>query len=183
MKKLFCFAVIALWVLAMAQPGVASAARSGGGGFVGVVTGIGADAKVISVRGGGKTVSFDASNPVLKGFRKLEDVKRGTTVSIAYTAQGVRIMRASLAGGGSTGPAVKEPVAKAAAKKTGLRGARVHVKGTGFRDVDENKDGKVTAVELSVIYKDLTMMQFKEYDKNGDGALSESEFRAATGER
>ena len=54
------------------------------------------------------------------------------------------------------------------------------MKGSGFRDVDENKDGKVTPVELSVVLKDLTMGQFKGYDRDSDGFLNESEFRAAT---
>ena len=48
-----------------------------------------------------------------------------------------------------------------------------------FRDVDNNKDGKVSAVELTVIFPDLTLQQFREYDRNSDGVLDEQEFRAA----
>ncbi len=50
------------------------------------------------------------------------------------------------------------------------------VKGTEFKDVDENEDGKISPVELSVIIKNLTIKQFKEYDKNNDGYLDKSEF-------
>jgi Ca2+-binding EF-hand superfamily protein len=49
---------------------------------------------------------------------------------------------------------------------------------TSFRDIDNNKDGKITPIELCVIVPDLTLQKFKEYDKNKDGCLNESEFNA-----
>ena len=207
MKKLCYLIFVSFWVLAIAAQGMgretgrasgtgekgsaiagkphkARAARSNGGaGVVGVVTGFNAEGKVISVRGGGRTISFDASNPMLKGFRRLEDVKAGSFVAIAYTAGGLRITKASLIGGGSKEPDFNESGGKAAAKKTGRKSMRVQMKGTGFRDVDENKDGKVTPVELSVVCKELTMKQFREYDRDGDGCLNETEFRAVTRDR
>ena len=54
---------------------------------------------------------------------------------------------------------------------------RIRTRGSGFDDVDANKDGKVNPVELSVIVPNLTMEQFKGFDKNSDGTLNRSEFR------
>ncbi|OPY68357.1 MAG: EF hand [Syntrophorhabdaceae bacterium PtaU1.Bin034] len=48
-----------------------------------------------------------------------------------------------------------------------------------FKDADVNKDGKVDAAELTIIMINVTPEKFREYDKNGDGALDEKEFKAA----
>ena len=47
---------------------------------------------------------------------------------------------------------------------------------TIFKDIDNNKDGKITPIELCVMVPDLTLQKFKEYDKNNDGCLNEREF-------
>ena len=49
---------------------------------------------------------------------------------------------------------------------------------TSFKDIDNNKDGKITPIELCVLVPDLTLQKFKEYDKNSDGCLNEREFSA-----
>jgi Ca2+-binding EF-hand superfamily protein len=48
--------------------------------------------------------------------------------------------------------------------------------GKSFADVDNNKDGKISAIELSVVIPGLTMEQFRQYDKNHDGYLNKAEF-------
>lgn len=72
----------------------------------------------------------------------------------------------------------KKPQKTAAIRTTPVR-LRDKPRSSEFRDVDNNKDGKVSAVELTVLFPDLTLQQFREYDKNGDGVLDEPEFRAA----
>lgn len=46
-----------------------------------------------------------------------------------------------------------------------------------FKDVDNNKDGRISPVELAAVINDLTMHDFKKYDRNGDGYLDEAEYR------
>ena len=48
--------------------------------------------------------------------------------------------------------------------------------GKSFADVDNNKDGKISAMELSVVIPNLTVEQFRQYDKNHDGYLNKAEF-------
>ena len=130
--------------------------------------------KTISIKHRGKVVTFDATNPQLRGFRSLDDIRVGRYAAVSYTPQGIRISKATA---GQAGPEeVRErPVS---AKKDHRNRVRVKEKGASFADVDENKDGKITPVELSTVVKDVTMEQFKAYDTNGDGCLSESEYRA-----
>ena len=102
-----------------AKPPMMIRVKAGGGAaFQGVVTAIDARTRVISVRGKGKTISFDASNPVFKGFRRLEDVKAGNFVAIAYTAKGIRITRTS---GKGAGPGELREPARIAGKEPGPR--------------------------------------------------------------
>jgi len=44
--------------------------------------------------------------------------------------------------------------------------------------VDKNSDGKITIEELTVVFINVTPEQFKALDKNNDGALDESEYKA-----
>lgn len=150
-----------------------------GSPFVGAVVWADTDTKSITLKGRGKIVTFDASNPTFRGYRSLGDVREGSYCAVSYTSTGLRISRATR-GEAALEPAPDIPAATKTAKKDSKkRIARIALKGTGFYDVDENKDGKVTAVEMSVVLSDLTMDQFKNYDKNGDGCLSEPEYRAA----
>ena len=131
--------------------------------------------RTISVRGRGRTVTFDASNPVLRPGQKLEDFRMGSYVAVSYTSNGIRIARSSKKEAGSVEVSEAPAPGRRAARS---KAPRVRMKGTGFVDVDENKDGKITPVELSVVLGGLTMEQFKTYDRNGDGCLSEAEYRA-----
>ena len=50
-----------------------------------------------------------------------------------------------------------------------------------FKQVDTNQDGRLEYKELSVVIKGLTAEQFRKYDANKDGYLSDEEFRAIWG--
>ena len=199
MKKICIIALVSLWSAAIAiqgacqenqqaatgkaagsavsksKSGQARTAKGSSSSFVGVVVGVDTTDKTISVRGRGRIVTFDASNPITKGGQKLEDFRTGSYVAVSYTPDGTRIARSSKKEAGS-GEVREAPVQ--GRKEARTRAPRVRAKGTGFSDVDENKDGKVTPVELSVVIGGLTMQQFKDYDRNGDGCLSEAEYRA-----
>ncbi len=147
----------------------------GGSSFIGVVVGVDETTKTISLKGRGRIITFDASSPTFRGFRGLEDVRVGSYAAVSYTKVGTRISKATK-GEAVMGPERTDERPTAARKESKKRIARVQEKGIGFSDVDENKDGKITPVELSVVVSDLTMERFKEYDKNGDGCLSQSEY-------
>ncbi|MDR2018835.1 MAG: EF-hand domain-containing protein [Syntrophobacterales bacterium] len=149
-------------------------AKSRDGGFAGMVMGVNQAGKTISVKGKSRTVTFDVSNSAIKGGWKPEDFKVGSYVIVSYTADGIAIRRTSKKDAKSEG--ARETSVRAG--RGGQTRERVKAKGTSFQDMDENKDGKITPVELSVAIGGLTMKQFREYDKNVDGYLSESEYRA-----
>ncbi len=46
-----------------------------------------------------------------------------------------------------------------------------------FADVDNNKDGKISPVELGAVLPSVTIEDFKRYDRNGDGFLDASEYK------
>lgn len=145
------------------------------GYFHGNVIKIDALSKTFTLRISGKPVTFDASNPSFKGYRGLDDIKTGDWVNVMYTKEGIKIIK-------STASYIKEkPLTEKDTvkhKKTKNRIERVRTPGNSFRDVDNNKDGKITPVELSVIIPKLTIQQFKDYDKNGDGSLDPTEYLA-----
>ncbi|HOE16583.1 MAG TPA: EF-hand domain-containing protein [Syntrophorhabdaceae bacterium] len=175
-------------------------------------------AKSITLKGKGKTITFDMVNPSFIGYTDLDEIKKGDTVTISYKKGGLQIRKGlppaatqtktAHAGPGQARPPEqnktvqkamkqkasdaasgqsKKPSLKTEAKKpqktASIRTKPVRLRDrpmtSEFRDVDNNKDGKVSAVELSVIFPDLTLQQFREYDKNRDGVLDEQEFRAA----
>ena len=156
--------------------------------FSGTVTFVDAEGAVISIQSKGKTIGFDMSRPVLIGYHSTKEIRKGDAVSVGYTQAGLQIRkgtfpisarepksraeRSSRTGRTSSKPDATKP------QKGSLVRVRDKAQPTSFQDVDNNKDGKVTPIELCVMYPDLTMEKFKEYDKNGDGCLSEAEFRA-----
>lgn len=175
-------------------------------------------AKSITLKGKGKTITFDMINPSLIGYASLDEVKTGDTVTVSYVKEGLQIRKGlpppppqpkkarvntatSRASGQKKAEAKvirqktseaaamqeKQPSLKTESKKpqktAAIRTTPVRLRdkprSSEFRDVDNSKDGKISAVELTVLFPDLTLQQFREYDKNGDGFLDESEFRAA----
>jgi hypothetical protein len=175
-------------------------------------------AKIITLQGKGKTITFDMINPSFIGYENLDEVKKGDTVTVSYIKEGLQIRkglppappqpktaRVNTAPPRASGQKKAEPKtvqqktpeatamqqkkpslkteAKRPQKTAAIRTTPVRLRdkprSSEFRDVDNNKDGKVSPVELTVIFPDLTLQQFREYDKNGNGSLDESEFRAA----
>jgi len=166
-------------------------------------------AKNITLKGKGKTIAFDMVNPSLIGYADIDEIRKGDMVTVSYTRDGLQIRKGLPPAPAQTKTAharpakerppeqkkalpaapaqpKKPPIKKEAKKpqKTAAIGAkpvrlRDRPRSSEFRDVDNNKDGKVSAVELTVIFPDLTLQQFREYDKNGNGSLDEPEFRAA----
>jgi Ca2+-binding EF-hand superfamily protein len=47
-----------------------------------------------------------------------------------------------------------------------------------FAEIDNNKDGKISPVELSTVMPSVSMESFKQYDRNGDGFLDMNEYRS-----
>ena len=145
--------------------------------FIGEVLKVDAASQSMTLRSGGKTVSFDISNAVLQGYASVAGIKKGDRVGAGYTTDGIHITKL---------PRIAE---KAVPEKSvpGLPGAqkpkkpspfarRMRTDGKGFADVDNNKDGKISPIELSVVIPNLTMEQFRQYDKNHDGYLNRAEF-------
>jgi hypothetical protein len=108
----------------------------------------------------------------------------GDRVKVSYTATGIEVTKlggrperaARKEGGGEAQPPrvqVREKPAKGVKKV--LRRAKIG-DGEGFDDVDLKKNGKITPMELSIVIKDLTMEQFRKYDKKHRGYLDKGEF-------
>jgi hypothetical protein len=83
----------------------ASKPKEGAPGFVGKVTMI--NATMITVKGKKATVTFDARNPKLKGYKAIGDVMVGDTVTAKYTKDSVMITKA--AGAKPEKPAKEKP--------------------------------------------------------------------------
>jgi len=166
-------------------------------------------ARSITLKGKGKTITFDMMNPSLIGYASLDEIRTGDTVTVSYTRDGLQIRKGLPPAATKPKPAharpakeqppeqkkavpaapaqpkklsikkeAKKPQKTAAIRTTPVR-LRDRPRSSEFGDVDNNKDGKISAVELTVIFPDLILQQFREYDKNGDGFLNEQEFRAA----
>ncbi len=158
------------------------------GSFTGTVVQIDPVEKTLTLRNKGVLVTFDAANPVLKGYRSLQDIKRGHTVSVSYSQDGLFIGKGTL--GPPEGVQARETRAPkpqksltqgkeaGKSKKSSLVRVQERSRGTSFDDVDENKDGRITAVELSVVTPGLTVQEFKQYDRNNDGCLDRKEYNA-----
>jgi hypothetical protein len=168
------------------KPAKAQAGARTKADFVGVVAQVDPSGKTVAVKSRGTVVTFDAANPVLKGYRSFEQIKKGDRIAVSYTAGGVRIARTS-----GTEPAQPQESVRPAQEtakpqkevtkppKTS-KGRPVRVRertnSTEFRDVDNNGDGRISPVELGTVVPDLTVEKFKTYDRNGDGSLSNSEY-------
>ena len=162
--------------------------------FSGSVTNVDPATATLSIRSQGKTITFDMSRVILMGYGNTGEIRKGDVVSVGYTQFGLQIQKGAFAvTHRESAPhqevfAQKETVppkvvAKAeTAKPRSQRTIPVRIKDiknpTSFKDIDNNKDGKITAIELCVLVPDLTLQKFKEYDKDGDGCLNEREFSA-----
>ena len=156
--------------------------------FSGTVSHVDPETATLSIHNKGKTISFDMSSPILMGYQSTRDIKRGDTVSVGYTQFGLQIRKGifSATHPEKTPQAEKTATPKKTVTKTDTAKPRKNgpirmkeIKNpTSFQDVDNNKDGKITPIELCVMIPGLTIQKFKEYDKNGDGCLNESEFMA-----
>lgn len=150
--------------------------------FVGEVLKVDTHSQSMTLRSGGNTVSFDISNAVLQGYGSIAGIKMGDRIGAGYTRDGIHITKLS----GMTEKTVPDknlpekgvPVLPRAQKpkKSSLFARRTKTDGKSFADVDNNKDGKISAIELSVVIPGLTMEQFRQYDKNHDGHLDRAEF-------
>jgi hypothetical protein len=154
--------------------------------FSGTVTSIDAASAALSIRNQGKTISFDISKVILTGYGTIGEIKKGDQVSVGYTQSGLQLHKGVFAITPRESIPYREVVPQKAFTKAGttkpqrttpIRMVDINHP-TNFRDIDNNKDGKITAIELCVLVPDLTLQKFKEYDKNGDGCLNEREFSA-----
>lgn len=157
--------------------------------FSGTVAHVDSETATLSIRNKGKTISFDMSNPILIGYQNTREIKKGDALSVGYTQFGLQIRKGTFpvthtetAPQAERSTTPKKNIAKADTVKPRKNGP-VRMKEiknpTSFQDIDNNKDGKITPIELCVMIPGLTIQTFKEYDKNGDGCLNESEFTAA----
>lgn len=176
--------------------------------------------KSITLKGKGKTITFDMLNPSLIGYASLDEIRTGDTVTVSYAKEGLQIRKGvppaatrpktahvkrapdrvpeqkKIIEPKAVRPKVPETALPAQPKKPSLKAKakkpqksvavrtkpvrlRDRPRSSEFWDVDNNKDGKISPIELSVLFPDLTLQQFREHDKNGDGFLNEQEFRAA----
>ncbi len=154
--------------------------------FTGKVTKI--DAGTIAVRTSDKHLAFDLINPLLRGYAGTGDIKIGDIVSLGYISSGIAIAK------GETFPEDLKPQTMAddlSPPKTNNRKSRQTANNHGrpvrvkykvnrlsFPDVDNNKDGKISPVELGTVLPSVTMEDFKKYDRNGDGYLDANEYKA-----
>ena len=161
--------------------------------FTGTVTAIDTVGKTISVKTAGKNMTFDLKNPVVRGYPDPGAIKMGDTITLGYIRNGIGIVK-----GENFHEDLKEQTAadelvplksknkrskgETAAKQRSNRAAPTRVKykvnTMAFKDVDNNKDGKISPVELCTVVPSLTMIDFKTYDRNGDGCLDETEYRS-----
>ena len=154
--------------------------------FTGKVTRL--DPGTIAVLTSDKHLAFDLANPVLKGYANASDIKVGDIVSLGYIPSGIAIAK------GETFPEDLKPQTAAddlSPPKTNNkykqtannRGAPVRVKykvnRMSFAEVDNNKDGKISPVELGAVMPSVTMETFKRYDRDGDVFLDTNEYKAA----
>jgi len=74
----------------MARPEARPAAKAG---FAGTVVAVDVGAATFSLKEKGNVIGFDASNPVLAGYRTLADMRVGDTVRVSYTVSGIEVTK------------------------------------------------------------------------------------------
>jgi hypothetical protein len=170
--------------------------------FSGTVTHVDPATATLSLRSQGKTITFDMSKVILIGYGNTGEIKKGDEVSVGYTQFGLQVRKGTFAITHRESVPRQEVVPQKEAvppkaivlqqnvapqkavtrvgttKPQRTTPARMvdNKHPTTFKDIDNNKDGKITPIELCIMVPDLTLQKFKEYDKNGDGCLSEREF-------
>jgi len=156
--------------------------------FTGKVTRIDTGTREIGLQTSDKRLAFDLANPQLRGYQNLADVKIGDTVSLGYIPGGIAIVKGetfpedlkakTAADGLPPAPRAKTNRSRKDARN---HGAPVRVKykvsRMSFAEVDNNKDGKISPVELGTVMPSVSMESFKQYDRNGDGSLDINEYR------
>jgi len=136
------------------------------GVFIGNVCAVNAAMKTVAVeskmgtKGEKGSVTFVLNNAVFKGYKSIDEIQVGDKAAVKYTKDGIEVKK--IAG-------KKPEKAKKEAAKPKM----------GFKDVDKNKDSKITIEELVIVFVSVTPEQFKAFDKNSDGALDEKEFKDA----
>lgn len=169
-----------------------AAPRSTGSGviFTGAVTGIDTARRTISLLSTGKNLTFDLTNPVIRGYKDINEIKTGDTVTVGYIKGGIGIVKGEnfhddlkqLAAPDEPVPLKLKKGSKSGNARQSNRAAPVKVKykvnSFAFKNVDNNKDGRVSPVELSNVIPNVTMEEFKKYDRNSDGGIDESEYRS-----
>lgn len=143
--------------------------------FSGRVVRINLASETLSLKNGGNTVTFDASAPVLSGYRAFSDIRVGDSVAVSYVPDGIRVARLL----DRPVADVETPPASRQRKTAGLLRRDPRARGSDFDDVDANKDGKITPVELSAVIPDITLDRFRQADANNDGYLNRAEFAEA----
>jgi len=146
--------------------------------FSGTVTHVDPGTAILSIRNQGKTITFDMSKAILIGYQNTGEIRKGDSISVGYTQYGLQIRKGIFAVTHKETVPQKTIIGGNTTKtqKTALVWWKDSKNSKSFYDIDNNKDGKITPIELSAFVPDLTLQKFREYDKNGDGCLSEAEF-------
>jgi CxxC motif-containing protein len=157
--------------------------------FTGTVTAVDYVGKTISVKSAGKNLTFDLTNPVMRGYKHAGEIQIGDVITMGYIKNGIGIVKGENFHQDLLDQTAPDEVTSSQKGKrqttskqaSSNRAAPVRVKykvnTLAFKDVDNNKDGKISPVELCTVLPSLTMEDFKKYDRDGDGSLSESEYR------
>ena len=99
-------------------------------GFVGTVTLI--EENLMQVKDKKEVVTFDTSNPVLKGYKALSDVAVGDTVAVEYTKDGIKITKLRGTTKAKALEQKKAERAKKSPKRIALKKMTAETKGSGF---------------------------------------------------
>ena len=145
--------------------------------FIGRVVRINLASETLSLKNSEATVTFDASAPCPVGLSGLFRHTRGG-FGRGFLCAG-RYKGGKAARQAGCGIDVERPPASRQKKIGGLLRRDPQARGTDFDDVDANKDGKITPVELSVVIPDITLDWFQRHDANHDGYLNRAEFAEA----